>query len=86
MNTNLHQHPERKEDGLNERKNDDHLDNDTFGHISDPELLNKKNDPQNHDDENVNASEKLKNQNIAAGDEIASRNRNEDKGVGGKEN
>ncbi|KQR65217.1 hypothetical protein [Pedobacter sp. Leaf176] len=85
MNTNLHQQPDR-ESGVNQGKNDDQWDNDTYGHIADPDSLKKKNEPQNHDEENVNASEKLKNQNIASGDEIASRNRNEDKGIGGKEN
>lgn len=84
MNTDPHQHPHGKR-GLDESKSDDHWDNDTYGHINEPDLLKKKNEPQNKEDENINISEKLKNQNIAAGDEIASRNKNEDKGIGGKE-
>lgn len=67
-------------------ENDNHRewDNDTYGHITNPEALRKKNEPQHQDDINIDASEKLKNENITANDDVASRNQNEDKGIGGK--
>ncbi|MFC4212921.1 hypothetical protein ACFOWA_17120 [Pedobacter lithocola] len=72
---------------------DNHIewDNDTYGHLN-PELLKKKNEPEEahlefiENDEasaDLETSKKLKNINLASND-IASRNDDQEKGVGGK--
>ncbi|MCZ4225515.1 hypothetical protein [Pedobacter rhodius] len=84
MNTNPDtQHPENS-GNLKAGENDDNWDNDTYGHITDPDAIKKKNEPQHEGNENIDASEKLKNENIIADDDVAARNKNEDKGVGGQ--
>ena len=73
--------------------NHDDWDNDTYGHIVNPENLKKKNEPeQNHKDyvekefeaEEKSASDNLKNVNLSGNDDVASRNSNKEKGLGGK--
>ena len=61
------------------------LDNDTYGHSSDPDAFKKKNAPEHATEENVNASSKLKDGNIIKNDDLASRNKSEEKGLKGKE-
>ncbi|RNL51294.1 hypothetical protein [Pedobacter jejuensis] len=67
-------------------------DNDTYGHILNPELLKKKNEPnEEHLDfiekdesgADLETSEKLKNINLS-NDDVSSRNDNQEKGLGGK--
>jgi len=75
----------------NEHVSHDDWDNDTYGHIANPENLRKKNEPDQDHIEHVqneagekSASEALKNVNLSDNDDVASRNSNNDKGIGGK--
>ncbi|WP_421946178.1 hypothetical protein [Pedobacter sp.] len=61
------------------------LDNDTYGHSSDPDAFKKKNAPEHTIEENVDASSKLKDENIIENDDLSTRNKSEEKGLKGKE-
>jgi len=61
------------------------LDNDTYGHSSDPDAFKKKNAPEHTIEKNVDASSKLKDENIIENDDLSTRNKSEEKGLKGKE-
>lgn len=61
------------------------LDNDTYGHSSDPDAFKKKNTPEHAIEGNVDASSKLKDGNIIENDDLSARNKSEEKGLKGKE-
>ncbi|MDN3587082.1 hypothetical protein QWY86_10410 [Pedobacter aquatilis] len=66
-------------------KTDRDLDNDTYGHSSDPDAFKRKNTPEHVSKENEDASSKLKDANIIENDDLSSRNRAEEKGLNGKD-
>lgn len=69
---------------LSQNKNQEELDNDTYGHSSDPGAFKKKNEPSHHIEENTDASTKLKDSTILDNDDLSTRNKSDDTGLGGK--
>lgn len=67
-------------------KNQNHLehDNDTYGYSA-HDVFKCKDEPTEEPHENSNSSDKLKNINLIDGDELSSRNSNEEKGLKGKQ-
>ncbi|WP_231459137.1 MULTISPECIES: hypothetical protein [unclassified Pedobacter] len=61
------------------------LDNDTYGHSSNNEAFKRKDEPAHDGEDNIDASGKLKDKNLTESDDLSSRNKGENKGIGGKE-
>lgn len=84
----------KSEQGNIKNEEQDHLkgiehDNDTYGHSERP-FIRKDEPDENHQEQGTELSnklensEKLKNINLSAGEDIGIRNTDEDKGIGGK--